>query len=136
MPGGRPTDYDKKYCEIAIEYMKDGKHAIQLAAHLGISKATLYNWANEHEEFLDALNKARTASAAAWLAKYQDKAFGVTKDGSDYLLAKMIAKKDPELRDMDDPRSYEKENHSTSILNLVSSETLGAIAKDLSDAKK
>lgn len=133
MPGGRPTDYDPSYCQIAIDYMKDGKHAIQLAAHLGVSKATLYNWANEHAEFLDALNSARTASTAAWLDQYQKKAFGLVKDGSDYLLAKMIGHKDKEFQEAKEDKK--EDSPAAALLNQISTEALSVIARELTTKK-
>jgi len=133
MPGGRPTDYDPSYCQIAIDYMQDGKHAIQLARHLGVAKSTLYKWAEDHPEFSDALNTARTASTAAWLDQYEKKAFGITKDGSDYLLAKMLGHKD---REFQEPKEEKKEeSQAAALLNKVTTETLSVIARELT-AKK
>lgn len=66
MAGGRPTDYDKKYCEMVIELGRQGKSVAQMAAALDICKKTIYNWSDEHPEFLHALTRARDYSQAWW----------------------------------------------------------------------
>lgn len=66
MAGGHPTDYRKEYCERVIELGKQGFSYAEMAADIGISKQTLYNWRDAHEEFFDALNIARTNSQAWW----------------------------------------------------------------------
>ncbi len=65
MAGGRPTDYDPSYCEIAIDFMSQGYSQTALAGHLSISKQTLYNWMQEHPEFLDAISIAKPKRVAA-----------------------------------------------------------------------
>ncbi len=82
MPGGRPTKYSEEVLEQAREYIascvdkvtkyqvgedKDGNPtygfkcevrmptAEGLASHLGVSRKTLYNWADKNEEFLHIL---------------------------------------------------------------------------------
>jgi len=82
---GRPTEYKTFYCDKVDEYLEsqqdeevevvkqrnqekgyeiyDNKLKVKLptkegyARFIGVTKKTLYNWANEHEEFLHALEK-------------------------------------------------------------------------------
>ena len=83
---GRPTKYDKKYCDDLIKYFniephfetpvvttyKDGttKEEIKLipsdlptlaafASNIGVHRDTLNQWATEHKEFSDALKRAK-----------------------------------------------------------------------------
>lgn len=66
MAGGRPTEYNDEILKKAKEYIvscKDSKKAVRLpkaeglALYLGVTRKTLYNWADEHEEFLHMLEE-------------------------------------------------------------------------------
>lgn len=65
----RPTLYLPDYCEQVIELGRQGKSHAQIAAALGVSRQTLYNWQDAHPEFLDAITHARDL-AQAW---FEDK---------------------------------------------------------------
>ena len=66
MPAGRPTKYDPAFCQVVIDEMAKGLSKEAVAGHLRISKQTLYNWAEEHSEFLDAINEGELASLYFW----------------------------------------------------------------------
>ena len=55
MPAGRPTKYDPKFCDIAIEVMGQGFSKTALAGHLGVSRDTVLEWAKEHPKFSGAV---------------------------------------------------------------------------------
>jgi hypothetical protein len=70
MPVGRPTSYKEEYNDLVDDYLKDcidsydnGKRDVKLptiggfALMVGVNKQTLYNWGEEHPQFLDSLNK-------------------------------------------------------------------------------
>lgn len=79
MAGGRPTAYKPEYCDLIIQHFdkepftssfdevsgKTYRSAILLptltnfARTIGVSRATIYNWAEEHPEFLDAIKRAQ-----------------------------------------------------------------------------
>jgi hypothetical protein len=68
--GGRPTKYDPSFCEEVDEYLATtGKEQMHLpkvesfAIWLDVSKKTLYNWAEEHPEFLHSLEKIMVRQA-------------------------------------------------------------------------
>lgn len=63
---GRPSKYDPAYCERIVEHMRDGASALSFAAEIGVCRATLNVWADQHPEFLDALTRAKAACAAWW----------------------------------------------------------------------
>ena len=62
----RPTDYDPQFCDLIIEYGKQGKSVAWMAAELGVTKQTLFNWAEIHPAFLDAFTRAKLESQRWW----------------------------------------------------------------------
>lgn len=75
-PAGRPTKYKPEYCEEAIRCMGGGYSLTGFAGKIGVSRQTVYEWAEVHPEFSDALNTARAASAAWWEDRAVDIATG------------------------------------------------------------
>lgn len=65
-PIGRPTLYDPAYCEQIVEHMKGGASILSFAASIGVARATVTLWADEHPEFLAAVTRAKAACAAWW----------------------------------------------------------------------
>ncbi len=63
---GRPTLYDARFCEMVIELGRQGKSKTQIAAHIGISRETIYQWAEIHKDFSDALTQAHELAQAWW----------------------------------------------------------------------
>lgn len=63
-PIGRPTDYRIEYCEQVVELGRQGKGHAQIAAALNQARQTLYDWADAHPEFLDAMTRAKDLSQA------------------------------------------------------------------------
>ncbi len=64
----RPTKYGKEIQAKADQYLIDYKDldevipsAAGLAVYLGVSKASLYNWAKENSKFLDTLSDINAA---------------------------------------------------------------------------
>ena len=66
MSAGRPSSYKKEFCDLVIGLGQEGKSLAQIAATIGCARQTLYNWADTHEEFLDALTRARDLSLSWW----------------------------------------------------------------------
>ena len=79
MPAGRPTKYDKAYCQGVKDFMADGGCVTEYAAHIGVSKSTVYKWADEHPEFSDALTRAIEIGEAYWMRRLRSDLM-VTKD--------------------------------------------------------
>ena len=65
-PVGRPTLYDSKYCEEVVALGKIGKSVEAIGAILGVGTKTLYNWRDQHEEFLHALDMAKEFELQWW----------------------------------------------------------------------
>lgn len=66
---GRPTKYNKSILEKANKYLTDYKNqelgkmipSVEgLAIYLDVSTKTIYNWGNEHSEFLHTLGNVNT----------------------------------------------------------------------------
>ena len=63
---GRPSKYQLRFCEDVLAWGAEGWSLTEMAAEIGVSKQTLYNWQQEHPEFLDASTRARDRSQAWW----------------------------------------------------------------------
>ena len=62
MAGGRPTDYDVKFCETAHALAQQGATDREVAEALDIHEATLYRWKHSHPEFSEALKLGKEAA--------------------------------------------------------------------------
>lgn len=70
--GGRPTDYLTEHNETALAFLGQGKSIIQLAAHIGVARSTIYEWAKANPEFSDTLKHGQDASQAVWEDKLEE----------------------------------------------------------------
>ena len=82
-PVGRPTLYDPKYCEEVVTLGRIGKSVEQIAANLNVSLRTMYLWRDTYEEFMHALDDAKTYEQAWW--EEQAAAYMVENKESDRL---------------------------------------------------
>lgn len=69
---GRPTKYLESFKQEAIDFIGSGKSVTQFAKHIGVSKATIYSWANDKPDFLDALKLAQDWSQSVWEDKLEE----------------------------------------------------------------
>jgi hypothetical protein len=58
---GRPSLYEPRFCQMAIDAMGRGHSLTGFAGIAGIDKATVYRWIGEHPDFREAIEKARCA---------------------------------------------------------------------------
>lgn len=66
-PGGRPTKYDPaKMVPVIMKLARVGASRVEIAAELGVVKQTLYNWEDEHPDFVEVMKEARDVSQAWW----------------------------------------------------------------------
>ena len=63
---GRPSKYKPEYCEAIVAHMAEGASATSFAASIGVARATITEWANEHPEFSVAVMRGKTVCAAWW----------------------------------------------------------------------
>lgn len=64
MPAGRPSLYQPEFCERIVDRQSNGWSLAEVAAEIGVSRQTLMNWADEHPEFLTAMQRAKAAEQA------------------------------------------------------------------------
>lgn len=69
---GRPSAYNPSYCDVVVRLGADGYSKARMAAHIGVAKQTIDNWAKAHPDFLDALTRANTLSQAWWEQEAQN----------------------------------------------------------------
>jgi DNA-binding XRE family transcriptional regulator len=71
MKAGRPTKYQPKFAEQAIDIIGgQGKSICQFARDIGVSRSTVYLWAEENKEFSDSLTLAKDWAEAHWEDKF------------------------------------------------------------------
>lgn len=68
-PRGGQTKYDPEYCWTIRLLAQEGKLVEEWCAEIGVSRATLYRWADEHPEFRDAWEIAKTLLRAYYTRK-------------------------------------------------------------------
>jgi hypothetical protein len=71
-PVGRPSKYKPEYCDQVIEMAKEGIGPAGYAAKFEIAKQSLWDWAEQHPEFSDALSQAKTLEQAWWEKQGRD----------------------------------------------------------------
>lgn len=63
---GRPSEYQPRFCEQLVDHMAQGFSFESFAGVVGVSKQTLYNWAEAHAEFLDAKERGTEQCRLWW----------------------------------------------------------------------
>lgn len=70
---GRPPDYrEDEFCVRIVELGALGYSQAQMAADIGVCKATITQWAQKHQAFSNALARARTLSQSWWERQAQE----------------------------------------------------------------
>jgi len=65
-PIGRPTLYRPELCDQIIAAMGEGLSADAAAAKVGIGVRSLYNWQQEHPEFMQSIQEGRIRALLWW----------------------------------------------------------------------
>lgn len=68
-PVGRPSKYKKVYRKRIIEHMQEGASIASFAASISVARSTINEWAEQHEEFSEALKAAKAKCASWWEEK-------------------------------------------------------------------
>ncbi len=63
---GRPSTYDPSFCDRVIELMGEGLSFAAVAGALGVSRDTIYAWAEVHPEFSDTKKTGKAAAQLFW----------------------------------------------------------------------
>lgn len=67
--GGQPTKYKPAYCNEVKEHLAQGLTLASWAGTVGVCRATAYNWADAHDEFLDAIKIGKAKGQLIWEKK-------------------------------------------------------------------
>lgn len=62
----RPSDYKQTYCNECIEHLAQGYSLASFAGVVGAHRSTLYDWAEAHEEFAEAIEIGRAKGQCTW----------------------------------------------------------------------
>lgn len=65
-PRGRPSKYRPEYCQMIVDHMAEGASILSFAAEIDVARSTINEWADVHEDFSDALKRAKAKCAAWW----------------------------------------------------------------------
>lgn len=63
---GQPTKYSPDHCDTLIAHMEKGYSFESFAGTIGVTRATLYNWADIHPQFMDAKNAGLEKGRLFW----------------------------------------------------------------------
>jgi transposase len=106
--GGRPTDYRAAYCADVVECLSEGYSISGFAGLIGVSRQSIYQWAQDHPAFSDALNIAKAKSAKFW----EDRHIAIAKGAEGNVTATIFALKN---RVADDWREKVEVAHTGSV---------------------
>ena len=65
-PLGRPTKYKPEYCQELVDFMAKGFSFEAFAGKVKVSNQTIYDWLDQHPDFLEAKHQAFAASRLFW----------------------------------------------------------------------
>lgn len=74
---GPANKYDPEYCWTVKTLGQEGKFPEEWVAEIGVTLSTLYNWANAHPEFEQAMHEAHWLCRAFWAKKARENIQGV-----------------------------------------------------------
>ena len=63
---GRPSKYEPRFCQMAIDHMSYGASMTSFAAEIGVARSTINEWMTVHPEFSEAIKIAKAKCAAWW----------------------------------------------------------------------
>src|SRR5689334_8161764 len=65
-PGGRPSKYRPGYCQRVIDFCRQGYSLTAFAAHIDVSRSRINEWMQAHEEFREAVSRAKHHRKLWW----------------------------------------------------------------------
>jgi hypothetical protein len=66
MPAGRPTDYLEEFAERVETFCADGYSLTAFAGEIGVARSTINEWMAAHQEFSEAVSRAKAKRARWW----------------------------------------------------------------------
>lgn len=65
-PGGRPSLYEPRYCEDLVAFMAQGYSLSAYSDYVQVNRSTLWEWAEAHKEFSQAVMRGKAARLRHW----------------------------------------------------------------------
>lgn len=87
--GGRPTDYDEKFCQIAYSMALLGATDEDLAQAFDVSRTTINEWKNKHIEFSEHLKKGKLIADSNVASRLYERALGFEHDSEEIKVISM-----------------------------------------------
>lgn len=66
---GRPSKYQQAYCNEVIECLAQGHSITAFAGTIGVARSSIFKWAEENEEFSDAIKVGQAKAVLFWEKK-------------------------------------------------------------------
>ena len=117
---GRPTKYRSEYCDLVLERMSEGLSLTAFAGSIKCNTDTIMEWIATHEDFSEAVTKARNARTC-----FLERKLLAVKNGSEAATS-IFALKNACPSEWKEVR-YENVEHSVN-LDGITDEQLAAIA--------
>lgn len=73
---GRPTEFKEEYCEQVEKLCLLSATDQDIADFFNVSKQTIYNWKEKHQEFLDSLKKGKDLADQRVVKRLYQRAIG------------------------------------------------------------
>ena len=81
---GRPTKYKPEFCNLVVEWGRQGKSKAWICAELEIVDQTYRNWCEVHPDFLEAMELSTKKAQQWWEDAGQNGMIGKSIDASIY----------------------------------------------------
>lgn len=82
---GDRTLYKPEYCDVAVGLLEQGYSMEAVAAEIGVTRVTLYNWIKEWPDFAGAVEIGKPKAAKWWEDRAREAATGAA-DGNPTLI--------------------------------------------------
>lgn len=73
-PVGRPSKFKPAYSNDVCEHLAEGFTLASWAGTIGVHRDTLYEWADVHADFSDAIKRGRSKGMLVWEKRLRDQA--------------------------------------------------------------
>lgn len=134
MPGGRPTKYDPKYCDLLIKHMSQGMSFESFAGTIPCCFDTLYEWLKVHPEFSEAKRIGKGLELRWWEQILGGGASGKVKNFNASATIFALKNKAPKL--WRDRKEIEAtiDNSMSKLSSMINDPELGEAALKLAEA--
>lgn len=110
-------------CDQIEELMGKGMTIAQAAVEMGVTRKTIYQWGREHEDFAEALERARDKSRAFYDERMMELACSPAKESNPAVFIFAMKGMFPELRSLDSKVVVEGGNPEKPLVTAEVSKT-------------